>query len=149
VPAARVDLLASVLPLAKALRRIEDEAAASHDLTMWQYAVLQVVAAGPGRNQAEVAARLDYSRNRIVADLDALEERGLLVRRSGADRRANELVITDDGTATMHAVQAAIHHAEDALLAPLSPTDQAHLHRLLPPLARAARSTKTRSPKAT
>jgi len=142
VPEARLDLLASVLPLAKALRRIEDEAAAGHDLTMWQYAVLQVVAAGPGRNQAEVAARLDYSRNRIVADLDALEERGLLVRRAGADRRANELVITDDGTATMGAVQAAIHRAEDALLAPLSSQDRKALHRLLPKLAASARSSR-------
>jgi DNA-binding MarR family transcriptional regulator len=77
-----------------------------------------------------------------VADLDALEERGLLVRRVGADRRANELVATDAGTATMRAVQAAIHRAEDALLAPLSSADRKVLHRLLPQLAAAARSPK-------
>lgn len=139
--AARVDLLVSVLPLSKALRRIEDEAAAAHDLTMWQYAVLLVVAAGPGRSQAQVADRLGYSRNRIVADIDRLEERGLLVRRPGADRRANELVITDEGAATTRAVQSAVHAGEDALLAGLSAADRAAAHRILGRLGEAARAT--------
>lgn len=140
MPEARVDLLVSVLPLAKALRRIEDEAAAGHDLTMWRYAVLSAVAAWPGRNQAEIAARLDYSRNRIVADIDALEARDLLVRRPGADRRANELVITAAGTAVMGAVQAAIHRAEDDLLADLDAGERTDLHRLLLRLAASTRA---------
>jgi DNA-binding MarR family transcriptional regulator len=140
VPGDRVDLLVSVLPLAKALRRIEDEAAATHGLTMWQYAVLLVVAARPGRSQAEVADRLGYSRNRLVADVDRLEERGLLVRRAGADRRANELVATDEGVATHAAIQAAIHAGEDALLSELSAADRATTHRLLAQLGEAARA---------
>ncbi|QYG91222.1 MarR family transcriptional regulator [Iamia sp. SCSIO 61187] len=142
MPDDRVDLLASVLPLAKALRRIEDAAAGAHGLTMWQYAVLLVVAAQPSGSQAELAARLDYSRNRLVADLDVLEARGLLVRRPGADRRTNELAATDDGVATMRAIQAAIHAGEDDLLSVLADDDRAELDRLLRLAGQAARQAR-------
>lgn len=118
----RHDLLALLMPVSRALRRIEDEAAAAHGLTMWQYAIVSVAAQRPGSNQAEIADALGYSRNRIVADLDALEAARLLQRRPGADRRANVLVITDDGMQVMRAIQQEIHRHEDELLAPLSPT---------------------------
>ncbi len=89
---------------------------------MWQYAVLAVVAARPGMNQAEVAALMDYSKNRIIADLDHLQQHGLLVRQSGADRRSNVLRITDAGVTVMRRVQADIHRGEDGLLTGLSAT---------------------------
>jgi DNA-binding MarR family transcriptional regulator len=114
--AERHDLLALVMPLARALRRIEDAAAARHGLTMWQYAILAAIERRPGLNQAEVAGRLDYSKNRIVADLDHLERAGLVVRRRGADRRANELAVTAAGRAARRSIQDDIHRAEDELL---------------------------------
>ena len=70
-------------------------------------------------NQAQVAARLGYSKNRIVADLDALERRRLLVRRPGLDRRANVLSATAAGVRLMNRVRADIHDGEDSLLTAL------------------------------
>ncbi len=119
----RIDLLAALAPLARALRRLEESAAARADLTMWQYAVLAVVAESPTLNQGEVANRLGYSPNRIIADLDLLERRELLTRRPGADRRSNELTTTAAGRRVVRRVRTDIHRGEDALLAAL-PTDQ-------------------------
>jgi DNA-binding MarR family transcriptional regulator len=115
----RRDLLASVAPLARALRRIEDQAAAGEGLTMWQYAILAVVDEVSGLNQGEVADRLAYSRNRIIGDLDLLEHRQLLARRPAADRRANVLATTPEGTRVMQQIRAEIHAGEDELLAAL------------------------------
>jgi DNA-binding MarR family transcriptional regulator len=115
----RIDLLAALAPLARALRRVEDAAAARAELTMWQYAILSVVAESPGLNQGAVARRLEYSPNRIIADLDLLEQHGLLTRRPGADRRSNELTTTTAGRRVVRRVRADIHRGEDELLAAL------------------------------
>jgi DNA-binding MarR family transcriptional regulator len=117
VVAPRQDLLVSLLPITKALRRIEDEAAAAHGVTMWQYAVLAVVEDRPGLSQRQVATRLDYSVNRLVHDVDRLEALGLLERTEGGDRRAYALHTTAQGRAARRKVQASIHAAEDGLLA--------------------------------
>ena len=138
--AERRDLLASVLPLAKALRRVEDAAAAQHGLTMWQYAILLVISDSDGLNQSEAAARLDYSRNRIIADLDHLEGRGLLARTKSADRRSNVLAITAAGVEVMRATHIEIGRGEDALLGGLSPTMRRDLDRALAAAARAVRA---------
>lgn len=125
----RRDLLADVLPIAKALRRIEDRAAGARGLTMWQYAVLSVADALPGSNQAQVAAALDYSRNRLIADVDRLADAGLIERVPGADRRNNLLRVTERGRVELAAVRAAIHAGEDELLDGLSATTRADLRR--------------------
>jgi DNA-binding MarR family transcriptional regulator len=116
VAAERIDLLAALAPLTRALRRIEDDAAAAAGITMWQYAILAVVTQDPALNQGEVATRLGYSKNRIIADLDLLEERDLLIRTPGPDRRANILRATPAGRRLMQRVQTAIRRAEDQLL---------------------------------
>ena len=110
------------MPVGRALRRVEEAAAARHGITMWQYAILSVVDRRPGPNQSEVAAALAYSKNRIVGDLDRLEQERFLVRRPGADRRANTLSVTPAGRRVMHAIRAEIHRREDELLAVLPAT---------------------------
>ena len=138
--ATRPDLLAVLHPVARALRRIEDEAAARHDLSMWQYAILSVAADTPGLNQGEVARALQYSANRIIADLDTLEERGLIARRAGADRRANVLELTAPGTAVRQRIQREIHEREDELLTGLSTTQQRQFRSVVGTLAKQLRS---------
>jgi DNA-binding MarR family transcriptional regulator len=118
----RVDLLALLMPIGRDLRRAEEAAAARHGITMWQYAILAVVDRRSDLNQSEVAARLGYSKNRIVGDLDRLEQAKLLVRRPGADRRANTLAVTPRGRRVMTAIRAEIHRHEDDRLATLSTT---------------------------
>ena len=122
--AERADLLASLHPLTRALRRIEDDAAARHGLTMWQYAILSVVAETPDLNQGEVARALQYSPNRIIADLDELQSRNLLERVPGADRRANLLRITSAGAMLQRRVQKRVRAGEDDLLAGLTPSQR-------------------------
>lgn len=126
----RRDLLAQLLSFTKELRRTEDAAAAAHGLTMWQYAVLSLLSTRPGVNQAEAAALLEYSRNRIIADIDTLEERGLLVRVRGTDRRANVLRPTRAGIDVMQRVRSDIHRGEDELLAELSEAEREELDRV-------------------
>ncbi|MCU1390244.1 MAG: hypothetical protein JWL72_3582 [Ilumatobacteraceae bacterium] len=137
MPRPREDLLALIHPVARALRRIEDGAADRHGLTMWQYAILSVVAAAPGSNQGEVAKRLQYSVNRIIGDLDLLEARWLLVRRSGRDRRANLLEITTAGVAIRDLIRADIHEHEDVLLAPIPTAQRRELYAALRRIAAA------------
>lgn len=127
----RRDLLGQLLPFTKELRRNEEQASAEHGVSMWQYAVLSVAAARAELNQAEAAALLGYSRNRIIADIDTLEERGLLVRERGADRRANTLRVTPEGMALMRAVKADIHDGEDQLLEGLTTAERDDLDRVL------------------
>jgi MarR family transcriptional regulator, lower aerobic nicotinate degradation pathway regulator len=140
----RQDLLGSLMPITKALREIEDEAAAERGITMWQYAILAVTDQRPGLNQGDVARLLEYSKNRIVGDIDHLEEAGLLRRTSGSDRRANLLTITRAGGAVLRAVRAEIHRREDLLLAGLSPTAQAQFARQARRLGAQVRSARTR-----
>ena len=120
--AKRQDLLALLMPVSRELRRLEELAAAHHGLSMWQYAILSVVDRLPGPNQLEVADVLGYSKNRMVGDLDHLEQAGLLTRQPGADRRANVLTVTRPGRQVMTAIQRRIHRDEDELLTPLSTT---------------------------
>ena len=116
----RGDLLPFLLPLTRELRRIEEAAAAQEGLSMWQYAILSVVARRAGLHQAAVSKVLGYSQNRLVKDLDQLEHDGLVTRQQAADRRANIVHITPAGRRAMRAIQTEIHGHEDELMAGLS-----------------------------
>lgn len=140
----RQDLLASLLPITKALRVIEDESAAEHGISMWQYAILVIADQEPGLNQGGAARLLDYSKNRIVGDVDRLEETGLLRRTAGSDRRANLLSVTRIGRSVLRAVRAEIHRREDLLLAALSQTARAQFARQARRLGDQVRATRRR-----
>ncbi|GAA4397042.1 MarR family winged helix-turn-helix transcriptional regulator [Tsukamurella soli] len=127
----RPDLLALVAPLARALRRIEDECADAEELTMWQYAILSAAEQIAAPSQRAIAERLSYSVNRIVGDIDLLADRGLVIRERGADRRAYSLVVTPDGARVTATIRAAIHRREDELLAHLANAERATLRTLL------------------
>jgi DNA-binding MarR family transcriptional regulator len=139
-PTGRRDLLAALHPITRAFRRVEDAAAAREGLSMWQYAILSVVAERPGANQNEIATYLQYSPNRIVADLHDLETRGWLTRRPGTDRRANLLAPTDAGEAVRLRIQAEIHRGEDALLDGLTAEQRASFDVAARELARLVRA---------
>jgi DNA-binding MarR family transcriptional regulator len=136
----RQDLLASFHPVTRTLRRIEDDAAATHGITMWQYAILSVVSGSDDLNQRQVASVLQYSPNRLIADVDDLEHRGLLVRTPGEDRRANVLRATKAGVKLQRRVQADIHEQEDLLLAHLAPARRRQLADAVQQLAQRIRS---------
>ncbi|WP_439614142.1 MarR family winged helix-turn-helix transcriptional regulator [Reyranella sp.] len=67
-------------------------------VTTAQFSVLAVVADNPGANQADLALALGVERPRMVPLIDALEERGLLVRiPSVVDRRHRHIQLTTEG----------------------------------------------------
>jgi DNA-binding MarR family transcriptional regulator len=71
-------------------------------VTTVQFSVLAVVADNPGTNQADLALALGVERPRIVPILDALEARGLAIRKpSPSDRRHRLLFLTDQGQALL------------------------------------------------
>jgi DNA-binding MarR family transcriptional regulator len=112
----RRDLLSVLFPLTRELRRIEDDAAAADQLTMWQYAVLTIVE-DTRANQTDLATRLLYSKNRLVQDIDHLEQLGLVTREmQPTDRRSNIITITSQGRSTRARIQQRIHDGEDELL---------------------------------
>lgn len=127
----RIDLLALVLPLERRLRRIEDDAALAEGLSMWQYAILAAAERHPGQTQAWMVKRLDYDKNRIVADVDHLGTTGLLERRPGADRRSHALHTTAAGRRVRRRVQRAIHRGEDLLLQDVPPSVRTQLDHAL------------------
>jgi DNA-binding MarR family transcriptional regulator len=112
----RRDLLSVLFALTRALRRIEDDASAADQLTMWQYAVLSLVEDRPA-NQTTLATRLGYSKNRLVHDIDHLEHLGLVRREVlPTDRRSNSITITSRGRDARARIQRRIHDGEDELL---------------------------------
>lgn len=131
----RRDLLSVLFPLTRDLRRIEDVAAAADDLTMWQYAVLSVIEDDPA-NQASLAARLRYSKNRLVHDIDHLEQLGLVTREvRPSDRRSNLVTITARGRSTRRRIQRRIHDGEDELLQHVPATSREEFGRLAAEIA--------------
>jgi DNA-binding MarR family transcriptional regulator len=140
VSEARRDLLMSFAPITRALRRLEDLAAEEAGLSMWQFAILSTIDETPELNQGAVARALAYSPNRIIADLDRLEERGLLIRRPGPDRRAKLLAATAKGVAVMGQIRREIHCREDELLSVLSADQRGELSASVHTLAEAIRA---------
>ncbi len=65
-----------------------------------EYTVLVLIADNPGRKQTEIAEVLGIKRANFVPLVHGLEERGLVERiPSDADKRANALHLTQEGTA--------------------------------------------------
>jgi DNA-binding MarR family transcriptional regulator len=127
----RRDLLEVVGPLHRLLRRIEDRCANEARLSMWQYSILSVAARHEALSQSAIAERLNYSKNRIIGDLDELTARGLAERRPGPDRRTHAVHATPAGRALMAEVRERIWRREDELLPHLSPESRAALLDLL------------------
>lgn len=81
-----------------AVARSFSEALAPMGLEPRDFALLRSVAAAEGQTQHAVGERLNIQPSRMVAFVDALEERGLLERRlNPQDRRARALYLTDGG----------------------------------------------------
>lgn len=115
--------------LHRATRRVlarERAALAGHDLQMWDYVVLSALEHGPARSQAELAEATGRDRTRLIALLDRLGERGLVVRTPDPRDRRNRIVeLTPAGRAALEAGQRTIAELEADVFAPVSATDRA------------------------
>lgn len=116
---------------AHAARRFA-ERVATLDLTPPQSGLLRAVAARPGQSQQELARHLDTPPTRVVALVDALEERGVLERRRNpADRRLHAIHLTEAGRRLMRDIGRVAGEHDDALLTALDADERAQLRGLL------------------
>jgi DNA-binding MarR family transcriptional regulator len=113
-------------------------ALAPYGLDGRELAVLLVLAGCEPASQQQAARRLGIDRTTMVALLDALEDKGLVVRHPHAeDRRKNAVELTAPGRDTLRDATRAGDDAERRFLAPLTePAAQQlkdALHTLLTP----------------
>src|SRR5262245_9185651 len=131
---AEPDLARAVRALALAARALE-RAAASRDLTLAQFRVLALIAAGDERSSL-LADRLAVAKPTITAVVDGLVERGLIERGAvRGDRRSIRLSLTRAGVQALRAsekemavaLETIFGHARDrdALLHALGELDEA------------------------
>jgi DNA-binding MarR family transcriptional regulator len=105
---------------------------AAHGLTMWEYVILGPLLGQPGLSQKELAARSRRDPTRLIGNLDALEERGLITRTvDAADRRRRTVRLTGAGREVVRDTRRQIRAMEAGLLAALPPGDQATLRQHL------------------
>lgn len=100
------------------------------------YPVLVMAAATTPPTQREIADLLRLDPSQVVAILDDLEARDLVVRRTAArDRRAKVIVATAQGRRLCEQARVAIGAAEAEAFASLGEGERAQLERLLKRIA--------------
>jgi DNA-binding MarR family transcriptional regulator len=102
------------------------------ELSPGLFALLVIVEANPGLNQARLASAARLDRSSLVPALDKLEARDLVARRDApGDRRANGLHLTEAGTALLERAKLAVRRHEARLAAELAPGERELLIGLL------------------
>jgi DNA-binding MarR family transcriptional regulator len=110
--------------------------AAASGFELYDYSVLAILGEGDRATQATIADALTLDPSRLVALLDSLEERGMVVRqRDPQDRRRHVVSITDSGSRELARVRAIVRELEDGFFAPLDTESRETLHEMLMALA--------------
>jgi DNA-binding MarR family transcriptional regulator len=127
-PHAAVDTAAIERFLGYLLRRAQLAAfqgyarhAKPHAVTTAQFSIMTIVAANPGVSQIALAGALAIEPSRLVALLNALEQRGLAARaRSKLDRRQHGVFLTKKGLVLLQELTALADEADRRLTARLT-----------------------------
>jgi DNA-binding MarR family transcriptional regulator len=105
---------------------------AGHGLTQVQYATLMVLGERGPLGQRALAGLIAVDARNLVAVLDRLAERGLIVREiDAADRRRRNVGLTPSGAAAMQTLAADGAVTRDQFLGALSGHERRQLNRLL------------------
>ncbi len=103
------------------------------------YLVLVALAAGEPPSQLALAQQVNLDRTVVTYLLDDLEARQMITRRPDPrDRRARQVLITDEGRTHLERAQHSLSLAEARLLADLDEDDARQLRRLLTRVALSA-----------
>ena len=108
-----------------------DFASSVAELSPGRAGMLLLVEANPGVTQGRLAQAVGLERSTMVGVIDALEERGLIERRRGADRRTNGLWLTRAGRPFVARLKSRIEMHERRVAARLTPGERDQLLALL------------------
>jgi DNA-binding MarR family transcriptional regulator len=112
-----------------------DFAASVAELSPGRVGILLLVDANPGVTQGRLAQAVNLERSTMVGVVDALEERGLIERRRGEDRRTNGLWLTRTGRSLVARLKRRIEAHERRVAQRLSPAEREQLIGLLEKLS--------------
>ena len=100
--------------------------------------ILRLLSRSPGISQQELAGRLDMHASRLVAVIDALESKGLVVREANAnDRRIYALQLSETGRTALAEIGKVARAHDEAMCASLDPAEREQLAALLQKIAAA------------
>ncbi len=115
----------------QAQRRVGDRLATLGS-RKWHYATLAALEEFGPDSQSGLSDRTGIYRSDLVATINELTARGLVVRAPDpADRRRNAITLTGGGRRHLKQLDALIAEAEAEFLAPLAEPDRAELIRIL------------------
>ncbi|MDN5748681.1 MAG: MarR family transcriptional regulator [Pseudonocardia sp.] len=125
---------------ASALRAAMDVALRPLQLTVPQYACLELLGQRPGLSNADLARGAFVTRQAMNGVLRGLQDRGLVTRpATAAHGRARPTELTLTGREHLHAASRAVHAVEQQMLSPLCPNQQQQLRENLAACASALR----------
>ena len=112
--------------------RLVAEGLAAIDGRRHHYVLLAALDEGGPASQADLSRRTTIDRSDMVAAVNELANRGLVVRSpDSTDRRRNVVSLTAAGRRHLQKLDRILDQAQDQLLAPLSPADRRELVDLL------------------
>ncbi len=114
---------------ATALRATMDAELRAHDITVPQYACLELLAHRPGQTNAELARGAFVSRQAMHQLLTGLRAAGLVLGHGRG--RQTHFTITDRGRRRLGGASTAVADIEERMLAPLAYTQRRQLHASL------------------
>lgn len=113
-------------------------AVAPHDMTPGQFGVLIMIRENQGLSQSDLGAAVGIDRSTMVAVIDRLEARGLVIRApSPNDRRSYALRLSEKGDALMDELIPRIQAHDSGMLKELKPEEVVQLIDMLRRIARA------------
>jgi DNA-binding MarR family transcriptional regulator len=112
-----------------------DFASSVGELSPGRVGILLLLEANPGVTQSRLAQAVSLDRSTMVGVVDMLEDRGLIERRRGEDRRTNGLWLTDEGRVLVARLKRRILAHERRVAARLTAQERAQLLALLEKLA--------------
>jgi DNA-binding MarR family transcriptional regulator len=113
-------------------QRLVGDRLATLDSRKWHYATLAALAEFGPDSQSGLSDRTGIYRSDLVATINDLTARGLVVRAPDPDdRRRNAITLTDAGRRHLRQLDALIAEGEAEFFAPLSQADRAELIRIL------------------
>jgi len=112
-----------------------DFASSVGELSPGRAGIMLLLEANPGVTQGRLAEAVHLDRSTMVGVIDSLEQRNLVGRRRGADRRTNGLWLTPSGRSLAQRLRRRIERHERRVAGRLSDVERAQLLFLLGKLA--------------